>query len=96
MNSAQIIAPIMRIVRPIAPHITFIVILAYLIAIGAALWATQSVLSKPSDVDYRTTQKQKFTQSSFDRAAIDKVNALRDDLSNSDLNVTSERPTPFQ
>lgn len=96
MNSAQIIAPIMRIVRPIVPHITFIVILAYLVAIGAALWATQSVLSKPSDVEYRTKQKLKFTQSSFDQDAIDKVTALRDDLSNSDLNVTSERSTPFQ
>lgn len=96
MNASQITTPIMQLIRPILPHLSFIIILVYLLAIGAALWSAQSILSKPSDTTYRTQQKTKFTQSSFDQKAIDKVDALRDDLSNSDLDITSQRATPFQ
>lgn len=96
MNTAQITEPIAKAFRPIAPHVTFIVALIYLLGVGIAMWMIQGVLAQPSDDAYRTTQKAKFTQASFDNSAIEKVKNLRDDLSNTEIDIDSQRATPFQ
>lgn len=91
--------PIAEKLRPVLKHILFITVLASLLFLVFIAFSISSILSKPSDQDYRLQQSQKLTQTKFDEATIQEVMGLK--LSNGtkitfdDFSVQRTRVNPF-
>lgn len=83
--------------RPIVRHHAILFTLFALVALIAAVYMTNEILSRPTDDDYRDTANQASVQTTFDRGTIQRINELRErnESSSGDLSLPAGRTNPF-
>lgn len=96
-NITKQLAPVIRILKPIARQHVFITLLFVLGFIIFHVYTTSQILQLPSDEAYRLEQEaSSTTRTSFDQTTIDQIRDLRrgNEGGNIDLGKR-KRPSPF-
>ena len=73
-------------------------IISFLLAMGTLIYCVYSIqvlMTAPSDTEYRETQLQKNTKTSFDKTTVDQVNQLRTTDDTTSVTLPSGRINPF-
>lgn len=83
------------ITKPIAKHMTFLLIIASAGILIYAILVVQTIITPQDDTDYRQQQQSSRINGSFDQETIDKINNLRASSESSTVELPAGRRNPF-
>ncbi len=95
INLADLTASFKKLIASLKKHIGIIFVVIVLTALIYSIYSVNLVLNSTSDSDYRSMQEADMTSTQFDRATIQKIEALGDRQNPPDPVIPGGRINPF-